>query len=95
LGGHEGAVHSLLSLQERLYPGLEDATVERTTQVHPYGWLNPSTHGPKLRGRCEEIPGLYFAGDGSTPTMSFGVEGAGQAGRLRALTIAEDLAATS
>jgi len=38
---------------------------------------------------------LYFAGDGSTPTMSFGVEGAGQAGRLRALTIAEDLAATS
>ncbi|OBJ46452.1 hypothetical protein A5630_11600 [Mycolicibacterium mucogenicum] len=95
LGGHEGAVTSLLDLQERLYPGLQEATVERTTQVHPYGWLNPSTHGPKLPGRCAEIPGLYFAGDGSTPTMSFGVEGAGQAGRLRALTIAEDLAAIS
>jgi glycine/D-amino acid oxidase-like deaminating enzyme len=92
LGGHDGAVQSLLGLQERLYPGLENATVQRATQVHPYGWLNPSTHGPKLPGRCEEIPGLYFAGDGSTPTMSFGVEGAGQAGRLRALTIAGDFA---
>jgi hypothetical protein len=46
-----------------------------------------------LPGRCPEIPGLYFAGDGSVPTMSFGVEGAGQAGTLRAITIAEDLAA--
>ncbi len=95
LGGHDGAVDELLKLQERLYPGLEDATVERATQVHPYGWLNPSTHGPKLAGRCEDIPGLYFAGDGSTPTMSFGIEGAGQAGRLRAITIAEDLRSRS
>jgi hypothetical protein len=92
MGGHDGAVKNLLDLQERLYPGFRNATVELKTQVHPYGWLNPSTHGPKLPGRCDEIPGLYFAGDGSTPTMSFGVEGAGQAGRLRALTIAEDLA---
>ena len=38
-------------------------------------------------GVAGEIPG-----DGSTPTMSFGVEGAGQAGRLRALTIAGDFA---
>lgn len=91
IGGHEGAVQHLLALQERLFPGFESATVERATQVHPYGWLNPSTHGPKLAGRCDEIPGLYFAGDGSTPTMSFGVEGAGQAGRLRARMIAEDL----
>jgi len=91
MGGHEGAVQHLLALQERLYPGFEAATVQRATQVHPYGWLNPSTHGPKLPGRCDEIPGLYFAGDGSTPTMSFGVEGAGQAGRLRAITIAKDL----
>jgi phytoene dehydrogenase-like protein len=93
MGGHEGAVKELVDLQERLFPGLEAATVERATQVHPYGWLNPSTHGPKLPGRCEEIPGLYFAGDGSVPTMSFGVEGAGQAGTLRAITISEDLAA--
>jgi hypothetical protein len=71
MGGHEGAVKHLLDLQERLYPGLEAATAERATQVHPYGWLNPSTHGPKLPARCAEIPGLYFAGDGSTPTMSW------------------------
>jgi phytoene dehydrogenase-like protein len=93
MGGHEGAVKHLLELQERLYPGFEAATVVRETQVHPYGWLNPSTHGPKLPGRCPETPGLYFAGDGSVPTMSFGVEGAGQAGTLRAHTIADDLAA--
>ncbi|EHB59182.1 FAD dependent oxidoreductase [Mycolicibacterium rhodesiae JS60] len=91
IGGHDGAVQYLLALQEQLFPGLESATIELATQVHPYGWLNPSTHGPKLPGRCAEIPGLYFAGDGSTPTMSFGIEGAGQAGRLRAHAIASDL----
>jgi hypothetical protein len=93
LGGHDGAVQHLVELQERLYPGFEEATIERSTQVHPYGWLNPSTHGPKLPGTCPEVPGLYFAGDGSVPTRSFGVEGAAQAGTLRANTIADDLAA--
>jgi phytoene dehydrogenase-like protein len=92
MGGHDGAVRHLIAMQERLYPGFESATVERETQVHPYGWLLPSTHGPKLPARSSEIAALYFAGDGSTPLQSFGVEGAGQAGTLRAITIAEDLA---
>ncbi len=88
IGGHDGAVKKLLDLQEELYPGFESATVERKEQTHKHHWINPLTHGPKLPRRCEDIPGLYFAADGSVP---FGVEGAGQAGTMRAKLIAADL----
>jgi glycine/D-amino acid oxidase-like deaminating enzyme len=93
IGGHDGAVRKLLSLQEELYPGFEAATVARATQVHPYGFINGIICGPKLPEESSEIPGLYFAGEGSSPTNGFGVEGAGQAGTQRARRIASDLKA--
>jgi phytoene dehydrogenase-like protein len=91
IGRHEGAVQKLLSLQEELYPGFESATVARETQVHPYGFINGIICGPKLPEQSSEIRGLYFAGEGSSPTNGFGVEGAGQAGTQRARRIARDL----
>jgi hypothetical protein len=58
VGGHEGAVAKLLALQEELYPGFEQATVERADQVHPYGFLNGCIAGPKLPAQSAEIQGL-------------------------------------
>ncbi|HTK64181.1 MAG TPA: FAD-dependent oxidoreductase [Pseudonocardia sp.] len=94
IGGNEGAIKHLLAVQEEMFPGFEDATVERKTMTHKHHWLNPLTHGPKLPGQSSDIPGLYFAGDGSTPIMGIGVEGAGQAGAIRARQIAADLRAS-
>jgi glycine/D-amino acid oxidase-like deaminating enzyme len=91
IGGHDGAVNKLLDLQEELYPGFKAATVAQETQLHPYGFINGIICGPKLPEECAEIPGLYFAGEGSSPTNGFGVEGAGQAGTQRARRIARDL----
>jgi phytoene dehydrogenase-like protein len=91
IGGHDGAVRKLIALQEELYPGFEAATVERKEQVHPYGFINGVICGPKLPEQSSDIPGLYFAGEGSSPTNGFGVEGAGQAGARRARRIARDL----
>jgi phytoene dehydrogenase-like protein len=90
-GGHDGAIKRLLAVQEELFPGLEAATIERKEQTHKHHWLNPLTHGPKLPAQSADIPGLYFAGDGSTPIVGIGVDGAGQAGLLRARRIAADL----
>lgn len=91
VGGHDGAVKMLVELQEEMYPGFENATVERKEQSHKHHWLNPLTHGPKLPAQSTDCHGLYFAGDGSTPILSVGVEAAGQAGVLRARQIAADL----
>jgi phytoene dehydrogenase-like protein len=91
IGGHDGAIKKLLDLQEELYPGFNDATIERKEQTHKHHWLNPLTHGPKLPAQSAQYPGLYFAGDGSTPILGIGVEGAGQAGAIRAHQIAADL----
>lgn len=91
IGGHDGAVKHLLDLQEDMFPGFHDATVDRTEMTHKHHWLNPLTHGPKLPAQSSDVPGLYFAGDGSTPILGIGVEGAGQAGAIRARQIAADL----
>lgn len=93
IGGHDGAVKHLIDLQEEMFPGFNAATVERKEMTHRHHWLNPLTHGPKLPGRSGEVPGLYFAGDGSAPILGIGVEGAGQAGMIRARQIAADLRA--
>lgn len=91
LGGHDAAVKRLLDLQEEMFPGFTEACVERKVMTHKHHWLNPLTHGPKLPAQSTEFPGLYFAGDGSTPILGIGVEGAGQAGTIRARQIAADL----
>jgi phytoene dehydrogenase-like protein len=91
IGGNEGAVKHLLDLQEEMFPGFTDATVELKTMTHKHHWLNPLTHGPKLPAESSDVPGLYFAGDGSAPIQGIGVEGAGQAGAIRARRIAADL----
>jgi phytoene dehydrogenase-like protein len=93
IGGHDGAIKKLLDIQEEMFPGFNNATVERKEQTHKHHWLNPLTHGPKLPAQSVEYPGLYFAGDGSAPIMGIGVEGAGQAGSIRARQIAADLRA--
>jgi phytoene dehydrogenase-like protein len=94
IGGNDGAVKHLLDLQEELFPGFADATVELKTMTHKHHWLNPLTHGPKLPAQSADVPGLYFAGDGSAPIQGIGVEGAGQAGAIRARQIAADLRAS-
>ncbi len=93
IGGHDGAIKKLVDLQEEMYPGFNNATVERKEQTHKHHWLNPLTHGPKLPAQSSDYPALYFAGDGSTPIMGLGVEGAGQAGTIQARQIAADLRA--
>jgi predicted NAD/FAD-dependent oxidoreductase len=91
IGGHDGAIKHLIDLQEDMFPGFNAATIERKEMTHKHHWLNPLTHGPKLPAQSRDLPGLYFAGDGSAPILGIGVEGAGQAGTIRARQIASDL----
>jgi phytoene dehydrogenase-like protein len=91
IGGHDGALKHLVDLQEDMFPGFNAATIERKEMTHKHHWLNPLTHGPKLPAQSSDLPGLYFAGDGSAPILGIGVEGAGQAGTIRARQIASDL----
>jgi hypothetical protein len=91
IGGLEGAVKALNDLQEEMFPGFAEATEGTAVQQHRHHWMAPFLHGPKLPGRSAAIDGLWYAGDGSTPNQSLGIEGACSAGVSRARQIAESL----
>jgi glycine/D-amino acid oxidase-like deaminating enzyme len=89
--GRDGAVKELNELCEEMFPGFGAATGNFAVKSHKHHWLSPFLHGPKLPSTTSDLPGLWFAGDGSVPNESLGLEGACSTGVLRGRAIAESL----
>ena len=89
LGGRDGIMAEVISVNNELWPGFADAVVDSAVQQHRHGWSTAMLSGPKLPRRVESVDGLWFVGDGSTPVGGLWVEAAASAGVLGARSIAE------
>jgi hypothetical protein len=90
IGGAEPAAQQIISLNEELFPGLKEATEAIDIQQHKHHWLGPLVYGPKLPRTTDEIPGLWFVGDGSGPVVGIAMDAAAGAGVHGARQIAAD-----
>ena len=92
-GGQEGIAAQMATLNEELFPGFTAATEATAVQRHRHHWLGQLSYGPKLPRRSDEIPGLWFVGDGSAPVVGIvGIELAAGAGISGGNDIAASLA---
>jgi phytoene dehydrogenase-like protein len=71
---------------ESFYPGYQDAigVTDRFTHKPGHLWYEPMCVGPKLPRSVDSVEGLWFVGEGSTPTCGFFMEGSASAGILGA-----------
>jgi len=86
-GGREAVFDGMLAVTEEMHPGYTDAIVDSVRMQYPT-WQTPYTCGPKMPRSVDSVPGLYFVGEGSTPTCGMYMEGAASAGILGARAIA-------
>lgn len=87
LEGAEEIFARLDGLTESFFPGFQAArtVAERYNPKRPSNlWFGPICAGPKLPRTVASIPGLWFVGEGSTPTCGVYMEGAASAGILGA-----------
>jgi phytoene dehydrogenase-like protein len=84
-GGVEGVANRLLKLNDELFPGFSRALEGVEIGSNRHLWMEQFSHGPKLPRRADDVPGLWFVGDGTAPVgiateaaAGSGVVGAGE-----------------
>jgi hypothetical protein len=79
----------LADLTASFQPGYKNAAVtDRYTHKAGHLWFEPLCVGPKLPRTIDSVEGLWFVGEGSTPTGGIWMEASASAGILGARQMA-------
>jgi hypothetical protein len=79
-----------MKLNEDLFPGFSNALVGYEVGHNQHLWMEHFVHGPKLPRTSEDLPGLWFGGDGVAP-VGIAIEAAAGSGIVCAREIATTL----
>jgi hypothetical protein len=89
-GSEDETFARLADMTDSFYPGFKDAVTIADRHTHKPGhlWFEPLSSGPKLPRTIDAVEGLWFVGEGSTPTCGIWMEAAASAGILGARQMA-------
>ena len=91
VGGREAIYERILALSEEHYPGLTGAIEKVVRKEYKNRWFNSICIGPKIPRIINAVQGLWFVGDGSSPSAGVWTECAASCGVLGARSINESI----